>query len=584
MSVFYLGNITQKEDFENLYSSNDLNCNLLYRKSKRKALFQKKEARFLFNSAKPVFKDVDYNSAIHPISKNFKTIITEGQNNFCTIDIEVKNGLLTLSVSSARIGRDRIYFFKSENGVYLSDDIRELIPLTNRKFNPNAFYSILKFGDTPEFITCIEGINCVPVGSFWTGDVQSFINSIQINDFTPYYKMSYDFMGGDIKETHSILDSVFSYLGKQDVLLPISGGVDSSIINYMINDHRDDHYPAYYMRFGDDDPEVEFAKAAVKNTKADLRVYEMKSVDFIEAFNFQSKTAIQPIGESSTIAIAYFFKQCEFEDHLVLDGTLADGCYGSTNYLEDCPVPPPKSNLRSKAEENIASHLQLKHLPGGYKFFPRDSFIEDSFIQQLNIYVGPLGNTLFKNVKGINSNIEEYFKYYYQLLETKGDLEKDDWMKYSLFKMYNYASKNNTAKSFDNVGIANSACYPFMWKEVLDNQGKYSWKEKTQDGVIKFPLKKILESYADKDFIYRKKVGLNSSFEEWVCTQQNKKFLTSIIEKKESLALVLMGKSNIKKLMNHFNSYKPVHPNVARLVINLALSQSWIDEHNLQFG
>ena len=63
------------------------------------ALFQKKEARFLFNSAKPVFKDVDYNSAIHPISKNFKTIITEGQNNFCTIDIEVKNGLLTLSVS-----------------------------------------------------------------------------------------------------------------------------------------------------------------------------------------------------------------------------------------------------------------------------------------------------------------------------------------------------------------------------------------------------------------------------------------------------------------------------------------------------
>ncbi|MAS52216.1 MAG: hypothetical protein CMD20_03320, partial [Flavobacteriales bacterium] len=109
-------------------------------------------------------------------------------------------------------------------------------------------------------------------------------------------------------------------------------------------------------------------------------------------------------------------------------------------------------------------------------------------------------------------------------------------------------------------------------------------KEKTQDGVIKFPLKKILESYVDKDFIYRKKVGLNSSFEEWVCTQQNKKFLTSIIEKKESLALVLMGKSNMKKLMNHFNSYKPVHPNVARLVINLALSQSWIDEHNLQFG
>jgi asparagine synthetase B (glutamine-hydrolysing) len=352
----------------------------------------------------------------------------------------------------------------------------------------------------------------------------------------------------------------------------------------MINDSKDSSYPAYYMKFGENDPEVEFAKAAVKNTKADLRIYEMKSSDFIDAFNFQSKVALQPIGESSTIAIAYFFKQCGFKNHLVLDGTLADGCYGSTNYLNGYPVQSAKSMTRSRVEEKIASFLQLNHLPGGYKFFPRDGYINDSFIQQLNVYVGPLGNTLFKNVNSINSALEKYFEYYYKLFETRGGLKKDDWMMYSLFKMYNYASKNNTAKSFDNVGTNNSACYPFMWKEVLDNQGQYTWEEKTYNKIIKYPLKKILESYIDKDFIYRKKVGLNSSFEEWVCTQQNKQFLTSLIQKKNGISQELMGSVNLRKLLKHFNSIKPVHPNVARLVINLALSQSWIDEHKITVG
>ena len=96
-----------------------------------------------------------------------------------------------------------------------------------------------------------------------------------------------------------------------------------------------------------------------------------------------------------------------------------------------------------------------------------------------------------------------------------------------------------------------------------------------------FSLKKIIEKYADRDFIYRKKVGLNSSFEDWVCTNENKSFLKDLLTEHNGISEVMMGKRNLNLLLKHFMSEKPVHPNVSRLVINLAISQSWVKKHGL---
>lgn len=583
MSVLFIGEGRIDDNFREIFKYQNLNVFFKSSNPYEKVLSTNNSIRYF--SHVPVMGQTRFNDLEMDWESSFESVLKGSNNNFSGFELNVGDDGLNIIINSARIARDRMYVLRHSGGVYLSDDIRDLIPYSSKKVALNGIYSVLKFGDTPEIQTCVEGVFAVPVASYWKGSISELqsLKNIKASAFINYQKIKYDFIGGDLLKTEQNMDSIFAHYASKDVLIPISGGIDSSLINYKINDFKTESYPAYYLRFGKEDPEVGFAKKAAENTKADLNIYEMKSTDFIEAFHFQTDRARQPIGESSTIALAFFFKQCQIEDHLILDGTLADGCYGSTNYQKKIPIPAPKSKLRSRAEEKMASAMQLSRLPGAHKFFPRDSYVNNYFLQQLNIYVGPLGNTLFKNVKSINEELEAYFKYYEDLIEVDNGIGVDDWMSYSVYKMVNYASKNNTAKSFDNVGYKNEAGYPFMWKSVLEDQGHYTWDEKSKDGIIKYPLKKIIEKYVDSNFIYRKKVGLNSSFEDWVCTQQNKKFLYDLITPVGGLAERLMGKANLKKLLKHFMSGQAVHPNVSRMVINLAISQSWVQKNGLSF-
>ena len=195
MSVLYLGKEKSLKEFENVLSTSDFSNNLLFKKTSRRGHFTKSGGRITFNSSIPIFKEGTYLTLDNIQSSSFDEIINGGQNNFCTIDCNVVKNTIHLAVSSARIGRDRVYFLKKKNGVFFSDDIRELVSFSGKVFNREAFYSILKFGDTPEYITCVQGIYSVPVGSYWKGYLELFLEKIDISDFTPYYRMSYDFKG-----------------------------------------------------------------------------------------------------------------------------------------------------------------------------------------------------------------------------------------------------------------------------------------------------------------------------------------------------------------------------------------------------
>lgn len=54
--------------------------------------------------------------------------------------------------------------------------------------------------------------------------------------------------------------------------------------------------------------------------------------------------------------------------------------------------------------------------------------------------------------------------------------------------------------------------YPFLWKDMLEEQGNMSWSLKVKDGVIKYPLKKALENYMPYDFVYRPKGDFTPGF------------------------------------------------------------------------
>ncbi|MCB0756725.1 MAG: hypothetical protein KDB98_14080, partial [Flavobacteriales bacterium] len=171
---------------------------------------------------------------------------------------------------------------------------------------------------------------------------------------------------------------------------------------------------------------------------------------------------------------------------------------------------------------------------------------------------------------------------YYEYLKPEKS-KQDDWMRYSVFKMVNYACKNNTAKSYDNSQPQNSGLYPFTWKSILEDQGHYSWAEKTLENTIKYPLKKILSQYMNHDFIYRKKVGLNSCFEDWIHLPFLKDHFSTIMARPNGVGeYFLGGRKNF--LLSLYAKNEPLHPNLARLVINISILDAWLERHNIRIG
>ncbi|MCF8463883.1 MAG: hypothetical protein K9G41_03520 [Flavobacteriales bacterium] len=540
---------------------------------------------FLFTSEQPYVRNNESYGIINDSELLLENISKQAENNFAGFQFRKEDSGWKCCLTSARITRARIYYILLKDGILCSEDLRELLPYSNRKLNKDGAFSILKYGDVPEFITVIDDIFCVPVGqqlTFGEDELNAWCiaGSIPSSAFKFFFKLDFPMDGGNIPKTEKLMEAQFSFIATLNPLVPISGGVDSTLANCLIDKFIDQAYPAYYIQFGDDDPEVKFAKEAAKASKAELEIAVFRPEDTIPSFAYQTEHSIQPIGESSTISTAYFFKKTGLNGHKVIDGTLADGCYGSTNYnrnvIGDLPERPV---WQQRVNEWIAAQLQSRKLPGFEKFHPRDSYMNDPFMQFMDVYLGPFGNMWLKDSKQISERLLPLWQYYYSFLKAESK-NQDDWMKYSVFKMVNYACKNNTAKSYDNSQPANSGLYPFTWLSILEDQGHYSWAEKTMENTIKYPLKKILSAYMNRDFIYRKKVGLNSCFEDWIQLPELKSHFSKCLAKTDGVAAYFLANRR-KYLLSLYLKNEPIHPNLARLVINLSILDAWLEKHQV---
>jgi hypothetical protein len=83
-----------------------------------------------------------------------------------------------------------------------------------------------------------------------------------------------------------------------------------------------------------------------------------------------------------------------------------------------------------------------------------------------------------------------------------------------------------------------------------------------------------------KDFIYRKKVGLNSCFEDWIHKPFLKEHFSSIVSRQNGVAEYFLG-SRQKYLLKLYANEEPLHPNLARMVINMSILDAWMVKHKV---
>ncbi|MCX6158509.1 MAG: asparagine synthase-related protein [Ignavibacteriae bacterium] len=539
--------------------------------------------RLTYFSSKPILENNNkYENLNISDLRDYKYYLENSENDFSGVDIIFNGVNINVIMSSGRITRTRMYFIRTNNALFLSPDLRLLIKYSDKRLRNEVVYGIIKYGVSPEYLTIVNDIYSVPISSsieFNTID-GIFNTSLTIDKFKKYYRIDYNNAGGNISDTYSILSRQAEYFSEMKPAITISGGVDSTLFNFILNEHIDKKYSAYYIKFGENDNEQNYAEEAVKNTKAELNIINFRKNNFIDSIESIPEAIIEPVGESSIIAGTFFSKEMnrDQKSDLILDCTLADGCYGCTNYNYS-PFYNKDFKIRypNKILEKLSSYLIIKNIRGRYRLAPSDSIENNKYLNLFNLYTGALGNTIFTNSIKHNKLISEYYLWFLGILK---DNINDEWAKYSVMEMLMYASKQTTAKIYDPFIYSLDVNFPFMFRSILADQGKYNWDEKMHNNIFKYPLKKLLEKYIDKSFIYRNKMGLNSRFDEWLYSPEVKQYVLSKIDNNNSIAFKLISEKYFSFIINSYkNNVKSTY--IYNIILSLTMIQVWSDYYNL---
>lgn len=479
---------------------------------------------------------------------------------------------------SAKLSRSRIYYTFSGNAMLASDDLRELLPYSQRRLNKEIAYAILKFAEVPEHDTIIDEIYSIPVGSYLAFDSQNLAlyitNKVIPNDnFKKYFKLHYSLIGGILDDTEQKLKEVLSAIRPKSPSILVSGGIDSSLLNYLYNEVCDVPYQAYFLDFKEAPEELEWAKQSVKNTKARFTPIEIDNRNFLEDFVGSVKKLIYPVYDNGSAFVGYKLNQYLGDSNLsesFIDGTPGDSCYGIRNYLRPLKQGQNQSRFKTVLKEKIYMTALLNGYPWN-RTRPRDGYLDDEFLQDLLWYGGPFVNYWFKNAEEYTITLHEKYKRYLDYIDTSANVGY--WEEYTVLKMMINDAKQTTVKVYDMLKPS-QVYFPFMFRNILQDQGKYAWAEKSEGYEVKAPLKKILEKFIDKEFISRKKTGLQSQTLRWMNDPSIKLYITDLLSNGD-LAPAMMG-ANCRKLIKGYSKENPA-PSLVSLVLSLSVIQLWCD-------
>jgi asparagine synthase (glutamine-hydrolysing) len=114
---------------------------------------------------------------------------------------------------------------------------------------------------------------------------------------------------------------------------------------------------------------------------------------------------------------------------------------------------------------------------------------------------------------------------------------------------------------------------------VLVEQGKLPWNAKVRDGVIKWPLKRLLEEYMPADFIYRQKSGFVPPFVRWLTDPDFNDKVRGILLSRNTVVSELLPAGLMEELLIDARAGVRLRSPILNLLWGALFTESWIQEH-----
>ena len=454
-------------------------------------------------------------------------------NNVCAAVVETRRNGAILHLVSHRIGPARMYHCCAEGGIAFSSDAKTLARAVSAEPDPMGLWSIIMYGAAPEPLSVLQGIRTVPVGQAAT-----FREGTNEPTYTPVLCLDFGFEpaesdDGYLVDAERALLAGAKAVAQLDTSMTVSGGIDSSLFLCMMQKALGHGRKGYNCRFGDEDPEAGFAQSVADASQTDLKSFDFPASQVMPTIRFAAECAVHPFSDFSAMPVAFLLKRIA-EDRSgrpwVFDGNGGDDCFGVAGQerVRQWRLLARVSRILGSPSASLWMGLGLWKRYGPAELLTRKLYQASAPDTRLAPFVfGHVRTTVaesgwWQTVSDLfSANADAY------VAETN---RNDPVASFYVIQLTHVCSRLWTAKS---VGPANelglSIVYPYLWRDVLASMAKIPWRLKVRDGVVKWPLRMMLEEFMPKDFIYRPKSGFVPPWLNWLRDKEIRLWVRDIL-------------------------------------------------------
>jgi len=533
------------------------------------------------------------------IQNEFPEIFSkEGTNSFKRISSDFRMVIFkntenqkSLYLVSNRAGSGRIYYHKMESGILFSSDLRFLLKIIYFDVNRKGIYSILKYGAIPEPMTISNNIHAIPPAHFLEYNLKS--NEISTDSYFKFeFKNSHSQKSPEnyplfLQSSKGLLKKSAKFLSEYEPSILLSGGIDSSLYACYLAGTGGKRLKGFYCSFDDEDPEFQFAKSISERVDADFNFGIMKQDDAINTLEDVVQLTDHPFNDFSSLPVTFiikFMRDYLDDSAIIIECNGGDDCFGFQAL-----------DLRSK-------YLTKHHFPKFLKRLIATRFKNTPY-WKWESHTGPLARLL--SLADVHeNNLLNYFlvqpplNYLSLMIQEGWDEEIEGLMedvflscsenydslgykaKTTVRQLIHINSRLWTAKALsvgESLGL--KVVYPYIWQEILLEQGKVPWDAKIHNGIIKWPLKKLLEEFMPKEFIYRNKSGFVPPFAKWLTNRDFNKKVRDILLVQNGFVTEIVPVRILDELLSDALNGKKLRFPILNFLWAALFAEMWIQEY-----
>ena len=459
----------------------------------------------------------------------------EGMFAFAIFDKNKK-----MLVSRDHMGIKPLYFFANGDFIYFGSEIRPLKFICDLSPDKRNLSEIVFFRYASGQSTGYKSVFKVLPGFNYHVDIdnldikkEKFFN---IADSFKNYKIS-----NYQNHVEKLLYKSINKHTQSDVgfSVQLSGGLDSSIVLALLHKKYGKKIRTYSINI--DDPELN----EIKYRKEVNQLYPSEHTEvfcdsntFANSIESTIRSLEAPTTHFGCVLLYDLCKTISKKNKVVLTGEGSDEIFGGYSRYAEIEKILFLKTLSEKLPKLMISKIKKLNFLKNYQF--------------INPYIELITLRSFDILKEIFSGLSENTEFVEKTLETF-DNARD---KLAIYDQTIYLESLLIRQDKISMAHGLESRVPFVNVPLIEFVNSLSTKQRYNKKITKKILKKISENFFPKEFIYRKKNGLNLPLSKWLLDEKGFGRFLNLFDEPNFRLIEFSEKKKIKKLVDVFRKKK----------------------------